>query len=260
MIRVFIFMYVILSCLPRLHSATNTNSSLPNCPETFNCPGLTPFKYPFFNVTDTRCGLIKVSYTTKGGELQLGGRSYEIVRKSEHLKNVLVRIYNKTFDHLLKQHSCEVLMNDFTSSSPSPLLYSISFPLNHNIFKCPQNQTYAYFSQHKYNSYNKCKDHTFYYNILDGTVPSDLPHTCQVLQLPVKLPGPELDETNIFSLLSSDILIRLTMPPPDDDRYKKGSHCDTKNGDVDCSGIRNGINIFFPLTTLPYFHGMIYLT
>ncbi|KAL8228981.1 hypothetical protein R6Q57_013881 [Mikania cordata] len=79
MILVFILMYVILSCLPHLHSATKTNSSLPNCPETFNCTDLTPFKYPFFNVTDTRCGLIKVNCTAKGGELQLGGRSYEIV-------------------------------------------------------------------------------------------------------------------------------------------------------------------------------------
>ncbi|KAD7478824.1 hypothetical protein E3N88_01960 [Mikania micrantha] len=235
MIRVFILMCVILSSLPHLHSATNTNSSKPNCPETFNCPGLTPFRYPFFNVTDTRCGLIKVNCTTKGGELQLAGRSYEIVKTFEHdYKNEFITIYNKTFDHLVKHNSCEVLMNKFTS--PSPLLYSISFHLNITIFKCPQNQTYAYFPQHKYNSYNKCKDHTFYYNYVDGTVPSDLPHTCQVLQLPVKKPGPGLDETNIFSLLSSNMSIRFPMSSSYDDRY----HCDTKNGDVDCSDIRNG--------------------
>ncbi|KAD7478836.1 hypothetical protein E3N88_01972 [Mikania micrantha] len=245
MIRVFILMYVILSCLPHPHSATNTNSSKPNCPETFNCPGLTPFRYPFFNVTDTRCGLIKVNCTAKGGELQLGGRSYEIVHKSEHHKNGFVTIYNKTFDHLLKQNSCEVLMNDITSSSPTPLLYSISFPFNITIFKCPQNHTYAYFSQHKYNSYNKCKDHTFYYNILDGTVPSDLRHTCQVVQLPVKMPGPELDETNIFSLLSSNISIRFNVTHSYDGKNDRLKHLLVIIGSVLISMLCFGIFIIW---------------
>ncbi|KAD7478823.1 hypothetical protein E3N88_01959 [Mikania micrantha] len=116
MIRVFIFMYVILSCLPHLHSATYTNISMPNCPETFNCAGLTPFRYPFFNVTDTRCGLIKVNCTAKGGELQFGGRSYEIVNKSELHNNELF-IHNVIFDNLVKHNSCEALMNNFTSIS-----------------------------------------------------------------------------------------------------------------------------------------------
>ncbi|KAD7478840.1 hypothetical protein E3N88_01976 [Mikania micrantha] len=235
MIILLCFVSLILSC----HSALTNSISMPNCPETFNCPGLTPFKYPFFNVTDTRCGLIKVNCTAKGGELQLGGRSYEIVDYYWLHEDVYITIYNKTFDHLLKQNSCEMLMNNFNSPSPTPLLYSISFRFNITIFKCPQNHTYAYFSQHKFNSYNKCKDHTFYYNILDGTVPSDLRHTCQVVQLPVKMPGPELDETNIFSLLSSNISIRFTMPSSYDDRY----HCDTKNGDVDCSDIRNVLGV-----------------
>ncbi|KAL8248517.1 hypothetical protein R6Q59_005385 [Mikania micrantha] len=253
MIRVFILMYVILSSLPHPHSATNTNSSKPNCPETFYCPGLTPFRYPFFNVTDERCGSIKVNCTAKGGELQLGGRSYEIVENFEHHRNACITIYNKTFDHLVKHNRCEVLMNNFTS--PSPLLYSISFHLNITIFKCPQNQTYAYFPQHKYNSYNKCKDHTFYYKYSDGTVPSDLPLTCQVLQLPLKKRGPELDETNIFSLLSSNISIRFTMPSSYDDRY----HCDTKNGDVDCSDIRNDRQESVP-TPIPNLNDLLGLT
>ncbi|KAD7478830.1 hypothetical protein E3N88_01966 [Mikania micrantha] len=230
---------IILLCFVSLtlfcHSALTNNISMPNCPETFNCPGLSTFEYPFFNVTDTRCGLIKVNCTAKGGELQLGGRSYEILDYYPLHKDLHITIYNRTFDHLAKHNSCEVLMNNFTSSSPSPVMYTVLFPFNITIFKCPQNHPYAYFSQHKYNSYNICKNHTFYYNILDGTVPNDLRHTCQVVQLPVKMRGPELDETNIFSLLSSNISIRFTMPSSYDDRY----HCDTKNGDVDCSDIRN---------------------
>ncbi|KAI7757302.1 hypothetical protein M8C21_031430 [Ambrosia artemisiifolia] len=192
MILVFFFMSVILSCLPLLHSATDENVSMPICPESFSCSGLDAFKYPFYNVSDTRCGLIKVNCTRKGGEVLFGGRSYEIVNKfhSDHKSDFLV-IKNRTFEQLVTNESCEALMNDFNFPSPNPLLYSISLFSPITLYKCTKHvsyaqQAYAYFYQHSYNSFTRCKDHNFYYNYLNGIVPSDLPHTCQVVYLPVK--------------------------------------------------------------------------
>ncbi|KAJ0844359.1 hypothetical protein HanRHA438_Chr15g0701541 [Helianthus annuus] len=119
MIIIFCFVSLILSC----HSATTDNVSMNNCPESFGCPALPPFKYPFYNVMDTRCGLIKVNCTSKGGEIQLGGGWYEIVNKDEGHNTVIIS--NKTFEDLVKKNSCEALMNNFTS--PSPSLFCIPF-------------------------------------------------------------------------------------------------------------------------------------
>ncbi|KAI3825027.1 hypothetical protein L1987_06502 [Smallanthus sonchifolius] len=241
MILVFIFVSVLLFCLPDLHSATTNNISIPICPESFNCPALPPFKYPFFNVTDTRCGLIWVNCTSIGGEIQFEGRSYEIVNKfADHNSDTLL-ILNRTFEQLVNNKSCEALMNNLTSPSPSPLLYSISIASNITLFKCVKNitstqQTDAYFHPHDYNRYYACNDYNFYYNYLNGTVPSDLPRTCQVVQLPAILPNqPGLDVTNIFSLLSYFPSILFKMSPSCDDCYKNGNRCETIKGLANCS-------------------------
>ncbi|MFS8018089.1 putative protein kinase RLK-Pelle-WAK-LRK10L-1 family [Helianthus anomalus] len=236
MILVFFFMTLILSCLPLIHSATSSNISMPICPESFNCPGLVPFKYPFYNVTDTRCGLIKVNCTSTRTEIQFGGRPYEAFRKFDidYHSSILI-FFNSTFEKLVKNNSCEALTNNIISPSPSPLLYSVSLYSPITLFKCTKNLTY--FEQHNYKSYNSCKDHTFYYNYSNGTVPSDLPQTCQVVQLPVKLwsPSPEINETNIFSLLSPVTSISFNLSHSCSECWKKGRLCDTKNGrDVHC--------------------------
>ncbi|KAM0055846.1 putative glycerophosphodiester phosphodiesterase, protein kinase RLK-Pelle-LRK10L-2 family [Helianthus debilis subsp. tardiflorus] len=186
MIMVFCFISLILSC----HSAADGNISLPICPESFICPGLGALKYPFYNVTDRLCGLIKVNCTSK--EIQFGGWVYEFVGKfdldndSNHNSDYIA-IYNRTFQQLVKKKSCDALTYNFTPPSPSPLLYSVSIIPTITLFKCTKNLTY--FEQHGYKSYNGCKDHNFYYNYLNGTVPSDLPHTCQVVHLPVQTPS-----------------------------------------------------------------------
>ncbi|KAJ0692897.1 putative non-specific serine/threonine protein kinase [Helianthus annuus] len=236
MIILLCFMALILSS----HSAIPTNISMPICPESFSCPGLVPFKYPFYNVPDTRCGLINVHCTSKGGEVQFGGRWYEIVWRNfdfDHNSSPIV-IHNRTFEDLVKSNSCEALMSTFTFPSPSPLLYSISVFPNIALFKCTKNLTY--FDQHNYNSYNSCKDHTFYYKYLNGTFPSDLPHTCQVVHLPVKgSPSPGIDETNIFSLLPSNISIFFELSPHCIECQKKGRLCNTENGnDVQCLDVK----------------------
>ncbi|KAI7757304.1 hypothetical protein M8C21_031432, partial [Ambrosia artemisiifolia] len=200
MIIVFCFISLFLLC----HSAAaDTNLSMPiSCPERFECPGFVPFGYPFYDVTDTRCGLIKVNCTSK--EIQFGGRSYEFIGKFDLSPNSdSIVIYNRTFEQLVRNKSsaCDALMYNFTSPSPSPLLYSVSIFPTITLFKCPKNLTY--FEKHKYNSYNSCKDHTFYYNYFNGTIPTYLPITCQVVQLPQKISTmPGIDETNIFSLIS----------------------------------------------------------
>ncbi|KAI7757308.1 hypothetical protein M8C21_031436, partial [Ambrosia artemisiifolia] len=160
----------IFPCLPHLHSATTNNSSIPICPESFSCPGgLLPFSYPFYNVTDTRCGLIKVNCNLKGGGVQLGGRSYEIVGNIFPYNLVIL---NRTFEQLVKSNSCEALMNTF------------SFPM----------------------------------------------------YLPVKPKSrPGLDETNIFSLLSSNTSIIYNLSPF---CSKCGHQCDTENGQARCLDVK----------------------
>ncbi|KAK9064559.1 hypothetical protein SSX86_015941 [Deinandra increscens subsp. villosa] len=246
MIVAFFLVSVLLSCLSPVHSVIDGNISTHVCPESFSCPELAPFKYPFYNVTDTHCGLIKVTCTSKGGKILLGGRSYEIVGKYDYVQNSdLLLIRNQTFEELVNNRSCQALMDNLTPTSPSPLLYSISLFSNITLFKCTKNLTSAqhkdaYFDPHDYKSYNTCKDYTFYYNYLNGTVPSHLPHACQVVHLPLKLPtSPGFDETNIFSLLSSFPSIFFKLPSSCNHCHKRGHQCDTKNAQVRCS---NAIN------------------
>ncbi|KAJ0692888.1 putative protein kinase RLK-Pelle-WAK-LRK10L-1 family [Helianthus annuus] len=237
MLLVFFFVSIVISCLPLLHSATDQNHSIPICPESFKCPALTPFKYPFYNVKDTRdtrCGLIKVNCTSEGGEIHFEGRSYNIFSKLDidHYSSLLF-LGSGTLEQLVSNNSCEALMNNFTSPSPSPLLYSVSITSFITLFKCTKNLTY--FAERDYKSYNRCKDHNFYYNYLKQTVPSDLPHACQVVQLPLKVPGPGFDETNIFSLLYSGTSVYFNLSHSCSECQKKGRLCDTKNGnDVQC--------------------------
>ncbi|MFS8018071.1 hypothetical protein Hanom_Chr15g01387811 [Helianthus anomalus] len=212
---------------------------------------LVPFKYPFYNVTDTRCGLIKVNCTPIGGNIQIGGRSYEIVGKHDfdHKFDLLI-IRNRTFEQLVENKSCEALMNTITFPSPSSLLYSISINPNITLFKCTKNLTY--FDPRYYKSYNRCNDHIFYYNYFNVTVPSDLPHTCQVVHLPVKFLGPRDDETNIFSLLPSEVSIFFELSPHCIECQKKGRVCNTENGnDVQCLDVKWGIYSFSFLLNLP---------
>ncbi|KAI7757307.1 hypothetical protein M8C21_031435, partial [Ambrosia artemisiifolia] len=224
------------------------NISTPICPESFSCPGLGSLKYPFYNGTDRKCGLIKINCTSK--EIQFGGWLYEFVGKfefnhdSDRNPNNII-IYNRTFEQLvIKNKSCEALMYNFTSPSPSPLLYSVSIFPTVTLFKCRKNLTYPqqnkpYFEKHKYNSYNSCKDHDFYYNYINGTVPSDLPHTCQVVYLPAKLSSSRgLDETNLFSLVSSYTSITFNLSKSCSKCQKEGRLCGIEKGRVQCLDVK----------------------
>ncbi|KAK9064568.1 hypothetical protein SSX86_015950 [Deinandra increscens subsp. villosa] len=245
MIPIFFFGSVLLSCLPLIHFVIGGNISTPICPESFNCSNLGPFKYPFYNVTDTRCGLIKINCTSKGGKIQLGGQSYEIDRES-HLhhnsddSSYYINIRDETFENLVKKNSCEVLMKNLIPPNPGPFLYSISLIPNITLFKCTINLTPSYFYQNNYKSYGTCKDYTFFYNYSNGTVPNNLPHSCQIVHLPVKLPSsPGLDETNIFSLLSPFTLVSFKLSPKCENCYNKGQRCDIRNRRVGCSDAIN---------------------
>ncbi|CAI9276026.1 unnamed protein product [Lactuca saligna] len=81
MILAIFFASALLSCLPFIHSATDHNISKSICPKDFICPKFSPFTYPFYNITDSNCGLIKVNCTLYGGEIEIEGESHEIVSK-----------------------------------------------------------------------------------------------------------------------------------------------------------------------------------
>ncbi|CAI9276019.1 unnamed protein product [Lactuca saligna] len=194
MIIVFFFAFLLLSCLPFLHSATNHNTSIPICPKSFTCPNLEPFSYPFYNANDTKCGLIKVNCTSNGTNLEFSGDLYEVGGnyRSYSQPSVLVLVHNKKFEKLVNDKKCEALEYNFTS--PFPFLYSTKIEPLINVYKCTNNTNHAeemvaYFNPSTYNRYSKCKPYNFYYkyNISDTTFPSDLPPTCEVIRLPVKL-------------------------------------------------------------------------
>ncbi|GJW33776.1 putative glycerophosphodiester phosphodiesterase [Tanacetum coccineum] len=237
----FVFTFVILSCLPDLlHSAMST------CPKRFSCQD-TPFKYPFYNATNKGCGLIKVScISNHTKEIQLGKHSYAILPKVDYASSVT--IYNKTFEKLVNETSCEALMNNFTS--PRPLLYSISINPFITLFKCRKKLNYstdetgAYFHQPNYYSYNSCKDHNFYYklSVSNRAVPSDLPHACQVIQLPVVVAWNHsaFNPTNIFSLISPFFSISIQLSTFCSRCNNKGGQCDTYNGHFQCLHPKKG--------------------
>ncbi|PWA58490.1 protein kinase domain-containing protein [Artemisia annua] len=230
-IFVFLFMSFILSC----HSALNDSISIPICPESFSCPNFATFKYPFYNVTDARCGLIKVQCNSEGGEIQIGEKRYEIVGKFDSSSSVTIR--NITLEKLVNHTSCEALMNNFTS--PNPLLYSISIAPFLTLFKCTKNTSYAYFNQPNYNSHNTCKNYNFYYDdhsVSNATVPSDLPRTCEVVQLPM-IGGSVFSyhTTTIFSLLSSRFpSISISLTRSCEKCHNKGGRCHANKGQFQC--------------------------
>ncbi|GKC71094.1 hypothetical protein Tco_1116977 [Tanacetum coccineum] len=257
MIVVLLVTFLILSCLPLLHAATSDKISEPLCLESFSCPNLAPFKYPFYNnATDEGCRLIKVDCTSKGGKIHLGRQSYEIVEKVNSGHSVV--IHNKTFQNLVDTTSCEALMNNFTS--PHPLLYSVSITPFITLFKCAKNLSYAeeldaYFDDRNYHSCKICEYHNFYhkYLISNATVPSDLPHTCQVIQLPVKQSWEFFNkvpnETNIFSLLSPVFSIRIGFCSC----HGKDRQCQAHDGNSSCIDTKKGIYGFFAPFSFPFF-------
>ncbi|KAL7610332.1 hypothetical protein Lser_V15G11780 [Lactuca serriola] len=239
MILVVFFASFLLSCLPFLHSISTTN-----CPESFSCPNLAPFKYPFYKAADRQCGLIQVNCTSDGGIIHLGRGSYEI--HGNFVSDSSVWVVNKMFKTLVQKERCEALMYNFTS--PTPLLYSISILPFITLYKCTNNSTYdaqteAYFHQLNYNSYNKCKDHNFYYrySISNTSILSDHPPTCQVILLPVETGGHKvLNETNIFSLLSSVFSVSIKLSPSCDKCHKEEGQCHTSDGRFLCSNAKKG--------------------
>ena len=246
MIPVFVFVSVFLSCLPVLHSATERNMTGPMCPESFSCPSLAPFPYPFYNVTDSRCGLIKVNCNSTGANIQIGEKKYEIFAKFDSSPSVAIS--NTTFEKLVNNESCEALMNNFTS--PNPLVYSISINPFLTLFKCTKNTSYAegmnaYFNQPDYNSHNTCKDYNFYYeySISNASVPSGLPHTCEVIQLPRRggWVNKENDTTTIFSLLSSVFSLSFQLTRSCEKCHNKGGRCHANKGQFHCLCDKKGI-------------------
>ncbi|KAF5755546.1 putative glycerophosphodiester phosphodiesterase, protein kinase RLK-Pelle-LRK10L-2 family [Helianthus annuus] len=241
MILVIAFVFVFLSCPTLLCSATYVNTSKPICPQRFSCQDFGPFSYPFYNTTVTRCGLIKVDCTMGNETIQFGGHSYVIVNK--YFGSPSVSIQNTTFQKLVDTKSCEALMNNFTS--PTPHLFSISIAPLVTLFKCPKHRNYstdfdAYFDQPDYISYKRCKHHNVYYKhpISTTPVPSDLPHSCEVIQLPGRAERSVSNYTDIFSLLTSQFFISFWSPSCNECRKK--DNC-LNNENFECLDAKKGV-------------------
>ncbi|KAL4569366.1 hypothetical protein LXL04_025002 [Taraxacum kok-saghyz] len=212
------------------------------CPNGFSCPKLSPFKYPFYNTSDSRCGLIQVNCSSSSSKIKFGEESFEIV--SKYVSGPLVLIRNKTFEKLVNETHCDALRDNFTS--PSPLLYSISILPFITLYKCKTNLNddatmEAYFEQSNYNRYNRCRDHNFYYKYIvsESTLPSDLPSTCEVIRLPVKVQWSTgatqgLNETNIFSLLNSEFFVAFILSSSCNNCRKREGECHTEDGGFQC--------------------------
>ncbi|KAL4569362.1 hypothetical protein LXL04_024998 [Taraxacum kok-saghyz] len=246
MIIVFFLASVLLSCLPFLHSTTDLNTTMSTCPNGFTCPKISPFEYPFYNTSDSRCGLIKVNCSSSSSKIKFGEESFEIVSKFMPGPSVLIR--NRTFETQVNDQSCDALMDNFTS--PIPLLYSITIVPFITLYKCKTNgnddaKMEAYFKQSDYNRYTRCRDHNFYYQYIVGesTIPSDLPSTCEVIRLPVIAQWSNgatqrLDETNIFSLLNSNFSVTFHVSSSCKDCRKREGECHAQDGSFQCLNAR----------------------
>nr|KAJ0219100.1 hypothetical protein LSAT_V11C300124170 [Lactuca sativa] len=189
-----------------------------------------------------QCGLIQVNCNFHGGRIQLGEHSYEIRGRLGF--DSIVLIHNTTFERLVNKKDCKALMDNFTS--PNPLLYSISIQPFITLYKCKKNRNDSaemerYFDESNYNRYKICNHHNFYYkhSISDTTVPSGLPPTCQVIQLPANVQSPDHgrqvpDKRNIFSTLSSVFSISFNLTTPCNECHKEKGHCDAPNGQFQC--------------------------
>ncbi|KAI3811949.1 hypothetical protein L1987_16647 [Smallanthus sonchifolius] len=210
-----------------------------------SCPDLSPFQFPFYNTTDTRCGLIKVNCTLGNERIQFGGQSYEITGKD--YPGPHVNIHNTTFQKLVEAKSCEALVNNFTS--PTPQLFSISIRPHVTFFKCPKDSHYGakfdvYFNKPNYKSYNGCKDHNFYYKHPNSlkSAPSDLPHGCQVIRLPG---GQVPNYTDIFSLLTSQFRVHFWSPSCNECLQK--DNCHQKHENFKCSDAKKDVKLILIL-------------
>ncbi|KAM0058587.1 putative protein kinase RLK-Pelle-WAK-LRK10L-1 family [Helianthus debilis subsp. tardiflorus] len=243
MIFAITFLSVFLPYPPLLCSAAYANTSKPTCPESFSCPDFGPFEFPFYNRNDTQCGLIKVNCISSNQSIQLGGHSYEIIAKNP--KRPSVRIQNTTFRNLVRTKRCKALVNNFTS--PTPHLFSISINPHMTLFKCTKDndtKSDVYFDHPSYNSYNSCKRHNFYYKypISNTAVPTDLPHDCEVIQLPwikqMVNGASSINHTDIFSLLSSQYSIRFWAPSCNE--CPKQGNCPQRPRNFKCLDAKKG--------------------
>ncbi|CAH1414076.1 unnamed protein product [Lactuca virosa] len=125
MILVVFFASFLLSCLPFLHSATNHSISTSICPKSFVCPHLAPSKYPFYNASDTQCGLIKVNCTSYGGEIRLGRDSYQI--HGNFVSDSSIWVVNNMFEKLVQKESCHLPAISVTRKKASVILPMDSF-------------------------------------------------------------------------------------------------------------------------------------
>ncbi|KAH7839832.1 hypothetical protein Vadar_009337 [Vaccinium darrowii] len=193
-------------------------SSDSSCPSSFECGHLDPIKFPFTNDTYPQCGLCQLRCRGPVPEVVLGeeGLSYPVIS----IHDDTLKISDPWLRELIESKDC-----DFSRYIIPPNTPSISFTISTNLtfFRCHnpgpaiEDQTDKLFPSNysKYRGGGSCQEFTVYYLYPpNNTVPppGSYPQNCWPFQLPVVSPVEVKNQSDLFSLLTSDISVEYHVP------------------------------------------------
>ncbi|KAH7841742.1 hypothetical protein Vadar_033702 [Vaccinium darrowii] len=189
-------------------------SSDSSCPSSFECGHLDPIKFPFTNDTYPQCGLCQLRCREPDPEVVLGeeGTSYQVLS----IHDDTLKISDPWLRTRIESKDCHIFSYIIPPNTPS-----ISFTISTNLtfFKCHtpgpaiEDQTDKLFTSN-YTHYRgkDCPGFTVYYLYPDNTVPAHYPWNCMPFQLPVVSPVEVKNQSDVFSLLTSDISVECHVP------------------------------------------------
>ncbi|CAH2057478.1 unnamed protein product, partial [Thlaspi arvense] len=198
-----------------------------NCPKSFNCGKIGQLHFPFYNITDRRCGLLPVNCGKNGtAKLQWGNWSVEV----EEVLGNAIKIRDNCRSDFISLKSCDVFnyLPFFSSSSMS----TTTFP-NIALVKCenrsdPKLNKRTQDRFHKYRSYEKCPGYTFYYssdpNQQLPSPGSGLP--CVEVIVPAAVPSKWNGKArDLFSLFASEYYVGFSVSNKCNKCRLKGGQC-----------------------------------
>ncbi|KAL8463336.1 hypothetical protein ACS0TY_034116 [Phlomoides rotata] len=198
------------------------NSSDSKCQESFQCDKYS-MDFPFYNVEDPGCGLIKVDGCDYGNPRILGtqgGFGYLIVGMTSPNK---IKVRDSYLQIQPNLRNCGSLKNTSLIQTPS---ISFTFSPNLTFFSCynASNSTEEHFQN--YGS-QECGPSTIYYNSSSIDAPhveeSSLPKECSVIQLPaVKSPR---DSSNLYDLLTDEYTVEWIVSKACSKCFNGGGKC-----------------------------------
>lgn len=197
-------------------------SSGSSCPSSFDCGSLGPIKFPFTNDTYPKCGLCQLRCGEPVPELVWGeeGTSYQVISIHDDTLN----ISDPWLKHRIENKDCD--FSRYIKPLTTPF---ISFTISTNLmtfFKCHtnspaiENETDKHFPSNyiKYRGGGSCQGFTVYYFYPNNTVPApgSYPRNCEFFQLPVVSSVGVRNQSDPFSLLTSNFSLEyhITVPSP----------------------------------------------